>query len=231
MNAIILGSGTDRIMSAGLEEKTVSTVYGDAFYLEKDGLIFLPRHGVHWNITPPAINYRANIQALEDLGVEKVISLYSVSSISNRFYPGSFGIVKDFIDFTWGRENTFFDGVHRPFRRTAMVRPFDKELIRSFVKSSDGSLSFRGVYVCTNGPRYETASEVRAYRNMGADMVGMTLATEAELLVEAGIPNCAVAYSTGWAAGLDEEGQSFLEKESMDRLATKVLTAAVKALS
>ena len=93
------------------------------------------------------------------------------------------------------------------------------------------SLAMDSVYISTNGPRLETPAEIVAYRNMGADIVGMTLGTEAALLKEAGIRNAAVAYSINWAAGLDAEGISFLEEESIDRLVGAIMSIAVKTLA
>jgi len=228
--AIILGSGSDELLLEGVEEHTLSTQYGEVYYLSKGDLIYLPRHKKGHSVAPHKVNYRANVWALKELGVDEVISLYAVGSISSRFYPGSYGLVKDFMDFTSGRENTFFDGLERPLKHTPMVHVFDKELSLRFLKAGKDALSFRGVYVCTNGPRLETASEIRAYRTLGGDMVGMTLATEVTLLRELDIKCAAVAYSINWAAGLDEEGISFLEDESIHRLCTKVLKAAEKAL-
>ena len=89
----------------------------------------------------------------------------------------------------------------------------------------------RIVYVTTNGPRFETAAEIEAFRVLGADVVGMTLATEAELLAEQGIRNAAIAYSINWAAGLDAEGFSFLEDESIERIADSIISMSVSALS
>ena len=139
--------------------------------------------------------------------------------------------MKDFIDFTYGRENTFFTDsvVHTP-----MINPFDSVLKGRFTMEAikEGSpMGYETIYVTTQGPRLETAAEIDAYRRLGADVVGMTLATEAELLMEAGIPNAAVAFSINWAAGLDMEGVSFLEDESVERLGRKLLSFCIDTLS
>ncbi len=231
MKAIILGSGADELLLEGADEKTISTRYGEVYYLQKGDMIYLPRHKKGHSVAPHKVNYQANVWALKELGVDRVISLYAVGSISSRFYPGSYGLVKDFLDFTSNRANTFFDGVDNPLKHTAMVNIFDKQLSLAFLKAAGDALSFRGVYVCTNGPRLETPSEIRAYRTLGGDMVGMTLATEITLLRELDIRCAAVAYSINWAAGLDEEGISFLEDESIKRLCTKALKASEAALN
>ena len=168
---------------------------------------------------------------MRTLGVDGVILIYAVGSITRKLVPSAFGLVKDFIDFTYGRENTFFTDsvVHTP-----MINPFDSVLKGRFTMEAikEGSpMGYETIYVTTQGPRLETAAEIDAYRRLGADVVGMTLATEAELLMEAGIPNAAVAFSINWAAGLDMEGVSFLEDESIERIASRIMRIAVNALS
>ena len=234
MKAIIGGTGIDgdRRFSEGME--WVVNRYGQAMYSVIDGVVFLPRHAPGHAIPPHRINYRANVQALADLGVDSVISIYAVGSITRRMSPGRFGLVRDFIDFAFGRENTFYDGVEAPAMHTPFVTPFDSALKAAFARTAIEAghpLPVETVYITTNGPRLETPAEIEAFRNMGADIVGMTLATEAELLMEAGIRNAAVAYSINWAAGLDAEGVSFLEDESIRRLSDTLISLALRTFS
>ncbi len=208
-----------------------STRFGEAYAAIVGDTVFLARHRPEHSVPPHRINYRANIQALRDLGVDRVISIYAVGSITRRLAPSRIGIVKDFIDFTYGRESSFAEG--DAFCHTPMVNPFDASLSAAFARTAfnDGCpISFDNVYVTTNGPRLETAAEIEAFRRMGADIVGMTLATEAELMVEAGIRNAAVAFSINWAAGLDHEGVSFLEDETIRRISSRILGYALDAL-
>ena len=205
--------------------------YGEAYISIADDVVFLARHRPEHSIPPHKINYKANIQALRDLGVSKAISIYAVGSITKKLAPSRIGLIKDFIDFTYGRDNTFSDSdavVHTP-----MVNPFDPGLCAAFARAAFNdrcTISFDNVYITTNGPRLETAAEIEAYRRMGADVVGMTLATEAELMVEAGIRNAAVAFSINWAAGLDREGVSFLEEETIRKITQRVMKYAEEAL-
>lgn len=233
MNAIIGGTGIDRILS-GSELRTVKTKYGDVDYYALDGLAVIARHKTDHSLAPSRINYKANIQALCDLGVENVIGIYAVGSITSRLSPGSFGIVEDFLDFS-GRSLSFCDGVDGPLCHTGMVRCFDKRIMTDFAKTlyKAGEKEIRSgiVYVTTSGPRFETPAEIRAFRNLGADVVGMTLGTEASLIREKGLGYCALAYSINWAAGLDEEGLSFLEDESVERLGRKLLSFCIDTLS
>ncbi len=234
MKAIIGGTGLDKDKRFMEGMKQLVTKYGDAYYSVMDGIVYLPRHRPGHTVPPHMINYKANVQCLADLGVDTAISVYAVGSITRRLSPGRFGLVRDFIDLAFSRENTFFDGSTREVRHTPFVEPFDRKLGALFARSAvkEGhTLALDSVYITTNGPRLETPAEIMAYRSMGADIVGMTLGTEAALLKEAGIRNAAVAYSINWAAGLDAEGVSFLEDESIERLASTIIRLAQETLS
>ena len=233
MKAIIGGTGIDKDPRFLENMERLVTKYGETYYSVVDDILYLPRHRPGHSVPPHMINYKANVQALIDLGVDEVISIYAVGSITRRRSPGRFGLVRDFIDLAYSRENTFFDGSTREVRHTPFVVPFDRMLGARFARNainSGNSLALDCVYITTNGPRLETPAEIMAYRNMGADVVGMTLGTEAALLKEAGIKNAAVAYSINWAAGLDAEGISFLEDESIERLARTIIDIAQKTL-
>ena len=232
LKAIIGGTGIDQDPRFKAHAERITSRYGDAYAAVIGDIVYLARHKPEHSVAPHRINYRANIQALRDLGVEKAVSIYAVGSITRKLAPSRIGIIKDFIDFTYGRENSFADDdavVHTP-----MVNPFDASISAAFARAAfnDGCpLSFDNIYVTTNGPRLETAAEIESYRRMGADVVGMTLATEAELMIEAGISNAAVAFSINWAAGLDHEGVSFLEDETIARISKRILGYAEAALA
>ncbi len=233
MKAIIAGTGIDRVVM-DLVRKSIGTQFGQVDYYLRDDLVIIPRHGFGHEVAPARVNYKANVKALETLGVDRVIGIYAVGSITSRLSPGAFGLVEDFLDFT-GRDTTFFDGVDAPLRHTGMVDTFDRTLMADFAKAAyragERDIKSGIVYVTTNGPRFETPAEIRAFRNLGADVVGMTLATEATLIHELSIPYAALAYSINWAAGLDEEGLSFLEDESIERLSRRILSLSADALT
>lgn len=232
MKGIIAGTGVDRIL-ADLEETTVDTDFGQVACYRRGDVVVIPRHGRGHVLAPGAINYKANAMALRVLGCERVIGIHAVGSITSRLAPGDFGLVEDFLDFS-GRNLTFCDGTTLPLRHVGMVRCFDRALVTDFVKATyrTGRRDIKAgiVYATTAGPRLETPAEIRAMRNIGCDVVGMTLASEAVLLRELDIPHAAVAYSINWAAGLDEEGVSFLEDESIERLARTILSITLDAL-
>ena len=155
---------------------------------------FLSRHGKGHYIPPHKVNYRANIYALQTLGVERVIGVNAVGSLREEYKPGDTVIVDQFIDFTKKRDYTFYDGpkvVH-----ISMADPFCPELRKVFIDTSR-SLGYRthdkGTYVCIEGPRFSTRAESRMFRQF-ADIIGMTLVPEAQLARE--LEMCYVNIST-----------------------------------
>jgi len=222
MKAIIGGTGVDSLDLFSLRQQLVQTEYGSVTLFigenEMDHLIFLPRHGSAHSLPPHLINYRANVSALAQFGVDEAIGIYAVGSISEKLGVGQVGLVSDFIDLTGGtREHTFFTGGEKQVVHIPMDRIFDAELNRRLL-ALDRSLVDAGVYACTNGPRLETCAEIRMLSTLGADVVGMTLATEVTLLREAGIRTASLAYSINWAAGVGSDEFSFIGDETIAHL-------------
>ena len=238
-SAIIGGTGIDSSFPIDMMQRVVQTPYGAVELFEGSGensdLVFLPRHSVGHSLPPHLINYRANISALKQLGVGQTIGMYAVGSITGLLSPGSWGLVDQFIDMTGGgREHTFFTGGDAGVKHVAMVQPYSlplrKAIARSALEHGNRDIVVKGTYVCTNGPRLETPAEIRMFRILGGDYVGMTAATETILAAEAGIPFAAIAFSINWAAGLDEEGVSFLEDETIERITRDIVAVCVPAL-
>lgn len=238
-SAIIGGTGFHSLQGIDTTAKTIATRYGDVVVHEQNGanepLVFLPRHGEGEAKVPPhLINYRANIEALRMLGVGQAIAMYAVGSISSLILPGCYGLIDQFIDLTSGRENTFYCGGSSGVRHVPMIEPFSKRLRTLLVKQAHEigkNIALKGTYICTNGPRLETPAEIRLYRKWGADVVGMTAATETILANEAGIDIAGIAFSINWAAGLDAEGISFVEEEILSRMVDDILRLAVSVLT
>ena len=227
MKAILGGTGIDQARNFEGESKVIETIYGPVSYMEKDGIIYLPRHKKNHSVPPHKINYKANIKALKDLGVDEVVSIYAVGSISDKLKPLTYGIVDDFADFT-GRDTTFFGGGDEGVRHISVSEPFSKKL-QDKIEKCGRDIASDLVYVTTNGPRLETKAEIRAFSILGFDIVGMTLAQEAVLLKEAGIANAAIAYSINWAAGLEEE-VVFVSDEDIEKLSQEIIKRAEDAL-
>lgn len=204
---------------ASSEDLTVKTEYGDVqlrkFELSGSGdvshtIYFMQRHshggsgGVESGITPPhKINYRANVRALADLGVDAVVATASVGTIRPCFPPGRVGVANQYIDFT-GEATTFF---HDDAKFTSMTEPFDSTLNEMLVKTlraeqnvaDDVQLEFT-LWLST-GPHYETKGEITAIERMGGDVVGMTAPREAKLCAELSLPYACLTIASNWAAG------------------------------
>ncbi len=189
-----------------IERLDVSTPYGppsDSLIRGRLGethLLFLPRHGRHHQIPPHAINYRANIWALRELGATHLLSLSAVGSMRESIEPGHVVVVNQFIDRTWGRASTFFEsGI---VAHVSMADPVCAELSASAASAARRASAPRvhptGTYVCINGPQFSTRAESQLYRSQGVDVIGMTALPEAKLAREAALPYALVAFSTDY---------------------------------
>lgn len=212
--AVIGGTALAKIESdyTSAKKQEVKTQYGNTLVLigEIDGkkITILPRHGLDHQAPPHGINYRANIMALKDLGVTNILATAAVGSLNKDIRPGDFVIVDDFMDFTKGRVNTFFEGGDSGLKHVDMTEPYDSRL-RSFLiqASKEKGIRYRdgGIYVSVEGPRFETPSEIRFFQKMSADVVGMTGVPEVVLANEVGIPYSTLAIVTNYGAGMTEE--------------------------
>jgi 5'-methylthioadenosine phosphorylase len=183
---IIGGSGIYEIAKneVNVNIKTIETPYGDSvdvslFKIYDKDIVFIPRHKVGHKIPPHKINYRANIFALKKLGVNQIIATNAVGSLKTEISPGSLVLPDDFIDLTSKREKTFYDDevVYVDF-----TQPYCNRL-RDII-SKQGKLISSGVYVCTEGPRFETPAEIKMFQKLNWDLVGMTGLPEAILARE-----------------------------------------------
>lgn len=192
----------------------------------------LPRHGSAHTAPPHRVSYRANISALKKLGAVRILATGAVGSLREHIRPGMAVVVDDFIDLTKSRPPTLYEGprvVH-----VDMTEPFCPELRMALLEASrraglealDG-----GVYVCTEGPRFETPAEIRAIRILGGDVVGMTVATEATLAREAGLCYAALCLVTNMAAGMQSIVTAEEVAEIMSRAKHKVLKSLEEAVA
>ena len=207
--AIIAGTLMHEIPDMTLEEKTIDTPYGKVLVYEVKGVktevFFLPRHGLQHGTPPHKINYRANLKALELLGVKRVIAVNAVGSINKQIAPLDLVVVSDYLDFTSGRELSYFDGGEMGVNHVDMSIPYSpylREKILALAPKYDLRVHPQGVYVCTNGPRLESPAEIRMYEKLGGDMVGMTGLPEVVFAKELDLCYASIAFSINWAAGL-----------------------------
>ena len=251
--AIIGGTGLyDTSFLRDPEERIIDTEYGQTkVYVSKIDdreIIFLPRHGIQHGVLAYQVNYHANMKALEQLGVKRAIAMNAVGSLNPEMKVGDLVLIDQFMDFAWNRESTF--GKHS----VNMTNPYCPELRiivgngrpagegedighqGLFIESAKElgiELHEKGNYICTGGPRYETALEVQVFRSWGMDVVGMTNSTEATLAREVGICYSTVNLVTDMAAGLtDVEPDLALHrsvvKDNNEKLKKLLFTTAMK---
>jgi len=172
--------------------------------IEGGKVAFLPRHGKKHSIPPHSINHRANIFALKSLGIKNIVSVASVGIINANINVGDFIIVDDFLDFT-KKVYTFHDIFKSKTIHVDMTNPFSQKLRKILIeicKEKNYDFMDNGIYVNTCGPRLETKAEIRMFNNLGADVVGMTVAPEAILSKELEIEYACIAVGINYACGI-----------------------------
>ncbi|MBI4844417.1 MAG: S-methyl-5'-thioadenosine phosphorylase [Nitrospirae bacterium] len=211
---VIGGSGLYEIKGLTIKgSKTVMTPFGkpsDKYFTGRIGsneVIFLPRHGSRHSIPPHLINYRANIWGFRKLGVSRIISVSAAGCIKKGLKPGDIVILSQVIDMTRNRKSTFYDGkqgiVHIDFTEPycpEMRKVLTRACVSSNIKLKDG-----GTYVAVEGPRLETAQEIKSFGKMGGDVVGMTGMPEAALAREAEICYSGLSVVANYAAGIKKK--------------------------
>ena len=217
MLAIIGGTGLTQLANLELTHRqVVRTPYGEASgpltfgKLNGRDVIFLARHGYGHTIPPHAVNYQANVWALQAQGASKVVSVASVGGIRSDLVPGSLVVPKQILDYTYGRKHTYFDGPDEPVTHVDFTHPYCEILRRKLVEVAGKSgqpIVDGGVYATTQGPRLESAAEIDRLERDGADMVGMTGMPEAGLARELGMRYAAVAVVVNHAAGRGESSE------------------------
>lgn len=234
--AIIGGTGVyDPDWLSDAQESDVATPYGTAHVIVGHfghlRVAFLARHGAGHSVPPHRINYRANIWALWRLGARKVCATSAVGSMRPALQPGHAAVLSQFIDMTRLRVSTFFDGEGDPFtgsqdgqeslrqepRRvvhTDFTHPYCPALRAALLDSGSRQgirIHDEACYVCTEGPRYESAAETQTFSSWGGDLVGMTGVPEVTLAKEAGLCYAGLAMVTNLAAGIASDRLSHRE--------------------
>lgn len=208
--AIIGGTGVyDPQLLARPRVQHVETPYGsvEAFIGQHAGseVAFLPRHGRGHSLPPHRINYRANLWALRELGVDACLATAACGSLRADLVPGGLALCDQFLDYTRSRPSTFYDGQDGQVHHADMTAPYCPRLRAALALQAAQAgidLADQATYVCTEGPRFETPAEIRAYARLGGDLVGMTGVPEVVLAREAGLCYASVAVVTNFAAGL-----------------------------
>lgn len=235
--AIIAGTGFEKVQELN-ESHIVKTPYGKVkVYLgriKETEYFYIPRHGENHTIAPHKINYRANAYALKELDVDITFSLCAVGSVKEELPPGSLLLIKDIIDRTKLRESTFYDGEKLPLKHLDVSNIYCKNLREKLKTSFQTCTSLNlkeGVYVCTEGPRFETAAEIKEFALIGGDVVGMTNAPEIFLFAEMGFYSATIAYVTNYCTGITNEKVEMIDTyRVMDRDIKKSIENTILSL-
>ena len=167
---------------------------------------FVPRHGAHHELPPHAVRYRANVAAMQQLGVRALLGPFAAGSLQPTIHPGDFVVVDQLVDRTWGRADTFYDTFADGPQHVSLADPYDDALRATLVATGRElgiTVHDRGTVVVIQGPRFATRAESAWYRAQGWDVINMTQYPEVALAREAGIPYAAVALITDYDTGLE----------------------------
>ncbi|MEN9774318.1 MAG: hypothetical protein RL322_1388 [Pseudomonadota bacterium] len=239
MIAVLGGSGLGRL--PGLELKGslhLETRWGAPSGPILEGqwhgvpVLFLPRHGTPHAIPPHRINYRANLWALREAGARAVVAVAAVGGIATDCVPAALVVPDQLIDYTWGRDATFHDGEGGEVVHVDFTEPYDALMRADLIEAgrqAGQAVIDQGVYGCTQGPRLETAAEIRRMARDGCTVVGMTGMPEAVLARELDLPYACLAVVANHAAGLDPSG-TIITLDAIHRHLERGLAAAEQVL-
>lgn len=239
--AIIGGTGLSQM--EGL--KVISTIHVDTPFgspsspiitgsINNKEVVFLARHGNPHIIPPHKINYRANLWALKQQGVSDIIAIAAVGGITPAMEPAHLAIPDQIIDYSYGREHTFFTDDLEQVTHIDFTFPYNATLRDSLIKLASAHkipISPIATYGCTQGPRLESAAEIIRMERDGCDIVGMTGMPETALAKELNIAYACIAVVANWGAGKSEGEISMSEiehyvKKGMENIST-LLTAFI----
>ena len=222
--AIIGGTGLTALENLTIQRRqAIGTPFGEPSapltYGELDGkpVVFLARHGDHHTIPPHRINYRANLWALKHCGVERVVAVAAVGGIRADMAPGCLAIPDQIIDYTGSRQQTVFEEHFNASDHIDFTEPYCAELRETLIQAArQAGLNVRenGTYGVMQGPRLETAAEIRRLERDGCDLVGMTGMPEAALARELGLCYATCAVVANWAAG---KGAGIITMDEIER--------------
>jgi len=230
--AVIGGSGLEKMQDKGRIIE-VETQYGKPppitiGTIKDHEVAFIPRHGVKHEVPPHRVNYRAIIVGLKSLGVERIIATNAVGAINERYEPGDLAIPVDIVDFTRARPTTLHE--HGPVTHIDVTEPYCPGLRKLLIESAGEQvmkLWTNSVMVCTEGPRFETPAEIRMFRSLGCDLVGMTGAPEVFFAREAGLCYATICFVSNMAAGM----QAQVTRKEVEEMASRVASVIAAIVS
>lgn len=202
--------------------------------LDGTDVLLIGRHSAGHKVPPHLVNYEAMAIGLKNLGIKHCLSTAAVGGLNPNWRPGDIVVCSDFLDMS-ARNQTMFSRqvVHTDF--TYPFSPSGRHALLTASEQLNEHVEPKGIYLCGNGPRYETPSEIEMYRRLGAEMVGMTAATEAILMHEAGVEYACLAIVTNLAAGMSQQILSHEEVVQMMQargdVVVKILARAAALLA
>jgi len=228
MLGIIGGSGLYKLKGLKvIKEINIKTPFGEPSSpvvigeVEGKKVAFLARHGRNHQYPPHLVPYRANLWALREVGVKRVLGISAVGGINKLLVPGDFVVIDDFLDFTKSRKSTFFEGIFSPnvdgedkvaelLNKKKVVHidvssaycPEMRSILIQILEEKGFRFHRKGVYACTEGPRFETPSEIKMLEKLGADVVGMTGYPEVVLARELTMCYASLCIVANPAAGI-----------------------------
>ena len=226
--AVIGGTGVYRLADLqDVETRVLDTRFGAPSgpvrigTLEGRRVAFLARHGEGHSVPPHQVNYRANLQVLKDIGATRVLALNTVGGITDAYGPRVLACPDQIIDYTWGRESTYWDGegeaLHVDFGQP--YSPALRTRVLAAAQAAGVAVVDGGCYGATQGPRLETNAEIARLRRDGCDLVGMTGMPEAGLARELGLDYACLAIVANWAAGCGDATEEITMAEVLDNVA------------
>ena len=225
--AIIGGTGVYNVYEV-TEKREIETQFGkvifDVINVEGEEICFFPRHGSDHSLPPHKINYKANMTALKSIGITHIYGMVTVGSVDINIKEGSIVVIDDFLDFTSGRDATFFNGENGKVNHVDMTDPYCVNLRTEFIKKAEElgiEVVKKGVYVSTNGPRFETKAEIKMYQMIGGTVVGMTNVPEVVLAKELGMCYSAIGLVSNMACGIKDE--NLAQKDHKSEIASAKL--------
>jgi 5'-methylthioinosine phosphorylase len=240
MKAIIGGSGLGKIKSLqSLRREVVRTPYGDPSCplsfgnLGAHQVVFLARHGAGHRIAPHEINYRANLWALKESGVTEVFAVAAVGGIDPSLKAGDLVVPDQLVDYTYGRGHTFFQGPDQPVTHIDFTQPYTQRTRSALIAASEkvGHPAIAsGTYAACQGPRLETAAEIRRFARDGCTLVGMTGMPEAALARELGLAYACLAVVVNPAAGVGDSLNA-ISLDDIAKVMDEAMAKVVKVLS
>ncbi len=229
----VIGGTSIYSLMGEAKDTEVKTKYGDPS--DKIGMLsiggkqvaFVPRHGKKHTIPPQQVPYKANLQALKDMGVGRIISTGAVGSLRLDYRPGDFVLFDQFVNMTHGRADTIFDG--NKVTHVGMGEPYCPEMrALAYEIATDAGIDVHkhGTIVVINGPRYSTKAESKMFSSMNIDVINMTQYPETALARELGICYLGIGIVTDYDSGLEDaehKASSFKEQaakftENLDKL-------------